>query len=71
MRIADPSPLGETSLRDIARAIRDADPVNVPGGGCVESVLTFPTQRRGVRFFFIAPDQVTWSRVTSFRFRET
>src|SRR4029453_7818555 len=51
MRMADPSPLGETSFRAIVRAICDADPANVCGGGCVESVLTALTQRRFARFF--------------------
>ena len=46
MRTADPNPLGETSLRAIVRAIREADPVNVRLGGCVESVVTCLTHRR-------------------------
>src|SRR5262245_30321308 len=46
MRMADPRPFGETSLRAIVRAICDADPENVRDGGCVESVLTVLTQRR-------------------------
>jgi hypothetical protein len=49
--MADPSPFGETSFRAIARAICDAEPVKVPGGGCVESVVTVLTQRRFARFF--------------------
>src|SRR4029453_12993613 len=51
MRMADPSPLGETSFCAIVRAICDADPANVCGGGFVESVLTALTQRRCARFF--------------------
>ena len=58
MRIADPSPLGETSFRAIVRAICDADPANVCGGGCVESVLTFLTQRRCARFFAMGMEQL-------------
>src|SRR5262249_32978190 len=52
MRMADPSPCGDTSFRAMVRAICDADPANVRDGGCVESVLTVLTQRRRVRFFW-------------------
>jgi hypothetical protein len=48
--MADPSPFGETSFRAMVRAICDADPANVCGGGCVESVLTLLTQRSRDRF---------------------
>ena len=51
MRTPEPKPLGETSLRDIVRAIWAADPVKVRGGGWVESVLTCLTQRLLERFF--------------------
>jgi hypothetical protein len=54
IRMADPSPFGETSFRAIVRAICDADPANVRGGGCVESVLTLLTQRRCGRFLAMA-----------------
>jgi hypothetical protein len=53
MRMAEPSPLGETSFRAIVRAIVNADPANVRGGGCVESVFTLLTQRRVERGFDI------------------
>ena len=52
--MADPSPFGETAFRAIVRAICDADPANVRGGGCVESVLTLLTQRRCGRFLAMA-----------------
>lgn len=39
MRMPDPSPLGETFFRAIVLAICSAEPVKVPGGGAVESVL--------------------------------
>jgi len=54
MRMADPSPFGETSFRAIVRAICDADPENVREGGCVESVVTVLTQRRCDRRFAMA-----------------
>src|SRR5262245_31461136 len=60
MRMADPSPFGETSFRIIVRAICDADPANVRDGGCVESVLTVLTQRRFGRFF-----AMTWPPVAA------
>ena len=41
----DPGPFGDTFLRAIVRAIFSADPVNVPRGGAVETVLTFLTHR--------------------------
>jgi len=50
--MAEPSPFGETSFLAIVRAICAADPLNVLGGGCVESVVTRLTQRFVVRFFF-------------------
>jgi hypothetical protein len=53
IRMAEPSPFGETSLRAIVRAIWAADPMNVRDGGCVESVVTRLTQRFVVRFFVI------------------
>src|SRR5437870_13633445 len=37
----------------MARAICRADPLNVPGRGCVESVVTCLTHRRVERFFAI------------------
>jgi hypothetical protein len=46
MRIPELMPLGETSLRAIVRAISAALPENVPGGGCVESVVTRRTHFR-------------------------
>ena len=54
MRMADPSPFGETSFRAIVRAICAADPAKVRGGGCVESVLTLLTQRRCEPFLAMA-----------------
>ena len=50
IRMPEPSPFGDTSLRAIVRAISLANFVNVPGGGAVESVATFLTHRRPVRF---------------------
>ena len=44
----DAKPPGETSFRDIVRAIWLAEPVNVPAGGWVESVLTVRTHFRDV-----------------------
>ena len=40
MRMAEPSPFGETLLRAIVDAICRLEPVNVRAGGCVESVVT-------------------------------
>jgi hypothetical protein len=40
--------LGETSLRAIVRAMVDAEPLNVFGGGFVESVVMVLTHRRFV-----------------------
>lgn len=57
IRTADPSPPGDTSFRAIVLAISVAVPVNVPGGGWVESVVTPRTHLRGTRFrdiFFFA-----------------
>lgn len=39
-------PLGDTSFRAILRAISFAEPVNVPGGGNVDSVFTVRTHFR-------------------------
>jgi hypothetical protein len=41
----EPGPLGETFLEAKARAIVAASFVNKPFAGCVESVVTFATQR--------------------------
>jgi hypothetical protein len=41
----DPGPFGETFLEASDRAIVGASFVNKPFAGCVESVLTFATQR--------------------------
>ena len=61
MRTADPRPFGETSFRAIVRAICDAGPVNVRGGGCVESVVTRLTQRFVDRFFATTqPEQLKY-----------
>lgn len=49
MRIPEPGPLGETFFDARVLAILAALFVNRPCGGCVESVLTFATQR----FFFL------------------
>ena len=48
IRMPDPTPLGETFFDASARAMVEALFVNSPSGGCVESVVTFATQR----FFF-------------------
>src|SRR5438094_500770 len=53
MRIPEPRPFGETSLRAIVLAIWAADPLKVRGGGWVESVVTRLTQRFVERFFAI------------------
>jgi hypothetical protein len=53
IRIAEPSPFGDTSLRAIVRAISSADFVNMPGGGAVETVSTLLTQRFELRAFAI------------------
>jgi len=52
IRIPEPRPRGDTSLRANVVAIFAAEPVNVPGGGCVESVVTRRTHLRftGRRF---------------------
>jgi hypothetical protein len=42
----EPIPFGDTSFRAIVFAICCADPLNVPHGGCVESVLTSLTHLR-------------------------
>jgi hypothetical protein len=47
-------PFGETSFRDMVRAICSAEPVNVRPGGCVESVFTRRTHRFFDRLFRIA-----------------
>ena len=52
IRMPDPRPLGDTSLRAIVRAIWVADPLKVSRGGCVESVVTCLTHRFFDRFFF-------------------
>jgi hypothetical protein len=54
IRMPDPIPFGDTSLRAIFLAMSLADPVNVPGGGCVESVVTLRTQFFAARFFVTA-----------------
>jgi hypothetical protein len=48
----DPGLLGDTSLRAMVRAISAADLLNVPRGGCVESVVTSRTHRRFAARFF-------------------
>ena len=45
IRIPEPRPFGETRRLAIVRAICCAEPENVPGGGNVDTVLTFLTQR--------------------------
>ena len=50
MRMPEPTPFGETSLRAIVRAICSAEPMNVRAGGCVASVVTCRTQRFVDRF---------------------
>lgn len=45
MRMPEPGPLGETLLEASDLAIVEASLVNRPLAGCVESVLTFATQR--------------------------
>jgi hypothetical protein len=45
-------PFGDTFFRAIFLAISAADPVNVPGGGAVESVVTSRTHFRFVARFF-------------------
>jgi hypothetical protein len=40
MRMAEPIPPGETSLRAMVRATSSAGLVNVPGGGKVDTVFT-------------------------------
>lgn len=56
IRMPDPRPFGETSRRAIFLAISVAEPVNVPGGGCVESVVTRRTHFRvAARFFAMSP----------------
>ena len=46
IRIAEPIPSGETSLRAIVFATASAGLVNVPCGGKVDSVLTFADHLR-------------------------
>ncbi len=43
--MAEPRPLGLTFLLDITRAIVSASSLKTPVGGCVESLVTFFTQR--------------------------
>src|SRR6266540_2124500 len=63
--MADPVPPGDTSFRAIVLAISAAEPLNVPRGGCVESVLTVRTHfRRLARGFAIVASAST---ATSFR----
>ena len=45
MRIPEPGPLGDTRFDASDLAISCGDFVKRPSGGCVESVLTFLTQR--------------------------
>jgi hypothetical protein len=45
MRMPDPGPFGETLFDASVRAIVAAFLLKRPAGGCVESVLTFATQR--------------------------
>jgi len=54
MRMPDAGPLSETFFEARLRAMTGAVLVNKPGGGCVESVVTFLTQRffAGVLFAF-------------------
>src|SRR5438128_5145813 len=42
----DPIPRGDTSFRAIFRSFSVGEPVNVPGVGCVESVVTVRTHFR-------------------------
>jgi len=56
MRIPDPRPLGDTSLRAIVRAIFSAEPEKVCGGGCVESVVTRRTHLLERFFVMDGPD---------------
>lgn len=46
MRMPDPGPFGDTFFEASACAMVAASLVNNPLAGCVESVLTFATQRR-------------------------
>ena len=52
----EPRPLGDTSFRAIVWAILVAEPVNVLGGGLVESVVTRLTHRFFLR---VVPISVT------------
>jgi hypothetical protein len=47
----EPGPLGETFLEANDLAMVAASFVNSPFAGCVESVVTFATQRLGAFFF--------------------
>jgi hypothetical protein len=53
IRMPEPRPFGDTSRRAIFRAMSVAEPVNVLGGGCVESVVTRRTHFRVVLRFFV------------------
>lgn len=54
MRIPEEGPFGETFFEASERAIAVALLVNRSFGGCVESVLTFFTQRFCAGVFFLA-----------------
>ena len=59
--MADPSPFGDTFLRDIVRAISEDEPVNVRLGGCVESVVTRLTHRRFCREVDMGPPPLAYA----------
>ncbi len=55
MRIPEPSPLGDTRLLAIVRAICCAEPEKVLGGGAVDAVFTLPDQRLPARRRLLLP----------------
>jgi len=60
--------LGDTSFRAIVLAICCAEPLKVPGGGAVESVLTLFTHLRfGRRFATRHPSSVSFEELDGAR----
>ena len=67
IRIPEPIPLGDTFFRAIVRAICPAEPVNVLGGGAVETVFTLPDQRLRRRFLGGTSDEPCNESAMAFR----
>jgi hypothetical protein len=71
IRIPEPGPLGETFFEASTLAIVGALAVKSPGGGCVESVVTFATHREGFLFSAMASSPASETLRAQIRYRQS